>query len=62
MDFSLVDNTLPTCSQPVWLKLAQCPLNGTPQPKNIEEEGLRPAAMDKLWLNKKKCIHIDHLY
>jgi len=33
--------------------MAQSPLNGTTQPVDIEEEGLRPT-MDREWLNKKR--------
>ena len=38
-DFSMVDPTQPTRSEPVWQKMAQSPFNGTIQPADMEEEG-----------------------
>jgi len=44
--FSLADHTLPTRRESAWQKMAQSPLNGTTQPVDSKEEGLRPT-MDK---------------
>jgi len=44
--FFLADHTMPTCSDPVWQKMAQSPLNDTTQPVDINEEG-QSSTMDK---------------